>query len=181
MFPEVPYQLCQFHYLREAGRLIDEKDRHAKKELKKRVRNIRGIERKTEGRTDPDAEAIRGDCSAVRSALTDDGRPPLEASGLKLHERLSAIGNSLDAVEEKRGSRPNSSSCEGRSTKGCKRRPTCGPRFVWHSGGSTWPPTVSVWKKPPGRSSARSWAGCWGPCGGIGHRRAIGKGRWITS
>ena len=28
--------------------------------------------------------AIRGYCAAVRSALTDDGRPPLEAPGLKL-------------------------------------------------------------------------------------------------
>jgi hypothetical protein len=102
VFPGVPHQLCQFHYLREAGRLIYEKDRHAKKELKKKVRNIRGIERQTEGRTDPEAEVIRGYCSAVRSALTDDGRPPLEASGLKLHERLSAIGKSLDTVEKKK-------------------------------------------------------------------------------
>ncbi len=110
VFPKVPHQLCQFHYLREAGRLIYEKDRHAKKELKKKVRNVRGIERRTEGRTDPEAEVIRGYCSAVRSALTDDGRPPLEASGLKLHDRLSAIGNSLDRVEEKRGYRPNCNS-----------------------------------------------------------------------
>lgn len=108
VFPGVPYQLCQFHYLREAGRLIYEADRHAKKELKKKVRNVRGIERQTESRTDPEAEAIRGYCSAVRSALTDDGRPPLEASGLKLHERLLAIGTSLDTVQEKRGSRANS-------------------------------------------------------------------------
>jgi hypothetical protein len=107
VFPGVPYQLCQFHYLREAGRLIYEKDRHAKKELKKKVRGVRKIERRAEGRTDPEAEAIRGYCSAVRSALTDDGRPPLEASGLKLHERLSAIGKSLDSVGEKRGCRAN--------------------------------------------------------------------------
>ena len=118
VFPEVPHQLCQFHYLREAGRPIYEKDRHAKKELKKSVRDIRGIERETEGRTDPDAEAIRGYCSAVRSALTDDGRPPLEASGLKLHERLTAIGDSPDAVAEKRGSRANSGGCGDRSRKG---------------------------------------------------------------
>lgn len=110
VFPGVPYQLCQFHYLREAARPIYEADRHAKKELKKKVRGVRKIERQTESRTDPDAEAIRGYCSAVRSALTDDGRPPLEASGLKLHERLSAIGKSLDRVEEKRGSRANSGS-----------------------------------------------------------------------
>ncbi len=108
VFPGVPYQLCQFHYLREAARPIYEADRHAKKELKKKVRGIRKIERQTEGRTDPEAEAIRGYCSAVRSALTDDGCPPLEASGLKLRERLSAIGKSLDTVEEKRGSRANS-------------------------------------------------------------------------
>ena len=109
-FPDVPYQLCPFHYLREAGRLIYEADRHAKKELKKKVRGIRKIERGVEGRTDREAEVIQGYCSAVRSALTDDGRPPLEASGLKLHERLSAIGESLERVEEKRGSRGNSTS-----------------------------------------------------------------------
>jgi hypothetical protein len=110
VFPEAPYQLCQFHYLREAGRPIYEKDRNAKKELKKKVRGIRAIERQTEGRTDAEAEVIQGYCSAVRSALTDDGRPPLEASGLKLHERLSAIRKSLEHVEEKRGCHANCSS-----------------------------------------------------------------------
>ena len=105
VFPGVPYQLCQFHYLREAARPISEADRHAKKELKKKVRGVRKIERQMEGRNDPEAEVVRGYCSAVRSALTDDGRPPLEASGLKLHERLSAIGQSLERVEKKGGSR----------------------------------------------------------------------------
>jgi Transposase IS66 family len=107
--PDVPHQLCHFHYLREAARPIYEADRHAKKELKKRVRGVRPIERQVEGRTDPEAAAIRGYCDAVRSALTDDGRPPLEASGLKLQERLSVVTASLDRVAEKRGSRKNSS------------------------------------------------------------------------
>lgn len=89
--PRVAHQLCHFHYLREAAKPIYEADRHAKKELKKRVRGIRPIERQVEGRTDQEAQAIRGYCSAVRSAITDDGRPPLQASGLKLHGRLSAI------------------------------------------------------------------------------------------
>jgi hypothetical protein len=105
--PGVPHQLCHFHYLREAARPIYEADRHAKKELKKKVRTVRGVERRTEGRTDPEAEVIRGYCSAVRSALTDDGRPPLEASGLKLHARLTAIAGSLGRAEEKGGSRPS--------------------------------------------------------------------------
>lgn len=103
--PGVPHQLCQFHYLREAARPIYEADRHAKKLLKKRVRGIRPIEREMEGRADEGAEAVRGYCAAVRSAITDDGRPPLKASGLKLHERLSQIDASLDRVAKKGGRR----------------------------------------------------------------------------
>jgi hypothetical protein len=103
--PEVPHQLCHFHYLNEAAKPIYEADRHAKKELKKRVRGVRPIERNLEGRDDPAATVVRGYCAAVRSTLTDDGRPPLEASGLKLHDRLRAITLSLERIE-KRGPCP---------------------------------------------------------------------------
>lgn len=128
--PDIPHQLCQFHYLREATRPLYEADRHAKKELKKQVRGVRAIERSVEDRlTDkvkpqanlkfshgaqrqrhqeyPDTEsarAILGYCLAVRSALTEDGPPPLCAPGLKLHERLQAIHTSLERVAIKRGS-----------------------------------------------------------------------------
>jgi hypothetical protein len=105
--PGVPHQLCHFHYLKEAAHPIYEADRHAKKELKKQVRGIRPIERQLEGRQDSDAEAVRGYCLAVRSALTDDGRPPLCASGLKLRDRLESIQASITRVAEKRGCRRN--------------------------------------------------------------------------
>src|SRR6185503_16608607 len=101
--PGVPHQQCHFHYLREAARPIYEADRHAKKELKKKVRGVRAIERRVEQRSGAEAEVVRGYCSAVRSALTDDGRPPLEASGLKLQERLTAMAASLQRVAEKGG------------------------------------------------------------------------------
>jgi hypothetical protein len=114
--PEVPHQLCHFHYLREAAKPIYEADRHAKKELKKCVRGVRPLERQLASRTDPEAAIIQGYCSAVRSALTDDGRPPLVASGLKLHDRLSTISQSLDRLGKKGpcpshspGCRPSSS------------------------------------------------------------------------
>lgn len=106
--PGVPHQLCHFHYLREASLPIYEADRHAKKELKKRVRGIRVIERTVEPRGDEEAEVVRGYCAAVRSALTDDGPPPLSASGLQLHERLTEIQDSLERVE-KRGLYPSRS------------------------------------------------------------------------
>ena len=103
----VPHQLCHFHYLREAAKPIYEADRHAKKELKKRVRGVRPIERSVEGRDDMEAVAVRGYCAAVRRSWTDDGRPPLAAPGLKLKGRLEAVVESLDRVEGKRGSRRN--------------------------------------------------------------------------
>lgn len=99
--PEVPHQLCHFHYLREAALPIFEADRHVKKELKKQVRGIRPIERAVEGRDDLEAEAVRGYAAAVRSALTDDGRPPLVPAGLRLRTRLEAIAGSLRRVEQK--------------------------------------------------------------------------------
>jgi hypothetical protein len=99
--------LCHFHYLREAAKPFSEAERHAKKELKKQVRGVRPIERELEGRTDEEAEAVRGYCLAVRSALTDDGLPPLSAEGIKLEERLQAITDSISRVAEKRGFPPN--------------------------------------------------------------------------
>ena len=101
----VPPQLCHFHYLREAATPVYEADRHIKVQLKKQVRGIRPIERTVEGREGGEAEAIRGYCAAVRSALTDDGRPPLEACGLRLQGRLAAVAASLDRVAAKGGSR----------------------------------------------------------------------------
>jgi hypothetical protein len=98
VLPGVPHQLCQFHDLREAGRPIGEADRHAQKELRKRVRGVRPIERAVEDRTDPEAEVIRGYCAAVRGALGDSGHPPLDAGGLQLQQRLSAMAASLDRV-----------------------------------------------------------------------------------
>lgn len=101
VLPDIPHQLCHFHYLREAAKPVYEADKHAKKELKKHLRGVRPIERAVEKRNDVEAEAIRDYCLAVRSSLTDDGRAPLEASGLKLHERISAIVASFARISEK--------------------------------------------------------------------------------
>jgi hypothetical protein len=106
--PEGPHHLCHLHSLPEAAKPLSEADRHAKKVLKKSVRGVRPLARAVEGRTDPEAEVIRGYCSAVRSALTDDGRPPVAAAGLQRHDRLTAMTQSLERVE-KRGPCPRPS------------------------------------------------------------------------
>lgn len=99
--PEVAHGLCHFHYLREAAKGIYAADRHAKKELKKRVRGVRELERTVTDLDAPMTGIVQGYCQAVRSALTDDGRPPLDATGIRLQQRLSAIEQSLKRVEKR--------------------------------------------------------------------------------
>ncbi len=100
VFPDVPHQLCHCHYLREAAKLVFAADRHAKKEVKQRVRGIRPIERAVEERDDGAAAIVRGYAVAVRSALTDAGHPPLDAPGRRLQERLTKIVERLQRGEE---------------------------------------------------------------------------------
>jgi hypothetical protein len=102
VFPEVPHQLCQFHYLKDAIDPLYEADRHAKTLLKKQLRGVRPIERALEEHKTPENEAIRGYCLAVRASLTDDGHSPLQASGLKLYDRITQVSDSIARVQEKK-------------------------------------------------------------------------------
>ncbi len=111
VLPDVPHQLCQFHYLKEAAKPITEADRHAKTELKKYVKGVRELEREVAAREDTAGATIRSYCLAVRAALADDGKPPLLLAGLTMYERLSAIQTSLDRVAQKGGCQPSWYAC----------------------------------------------------------------------
>jgi hypothetical protein len=102
VFPDVPHQLCQFHYLKDATKLLYEADRQAKTELKHHLRGVRPIERALEEHSTPENEAIRGYCLAVRAALPDDGRSPLQPSGLKLYDRVIQVSDSIARIQEKK-------------------------------------------------------------------------------
>jgi Transposase, Mutator family len=101
--PGVPHQLCQFHFLREAALPVFEADRHAKVQLKAQIRGVRRLERAVEGHDDAGAQVVRGYCAAVRSAITEDGRAPLAASGLALQGRLTKVAASLERATAKGG------------------------------------------------------------------------------
>ncbi len=143
VLPGVPHQLCHFHYLKEVAKPITAADSQAKTELKKYVRGVREIERSVAPRVDEAAAVVRGYCLAVRSALADDGKPPLQLPGLVLHDRLQTIQRSLDRVLAKRGDQLNWS--------GCVRpwQPVCLPL---RGGGCQSAP-------PPAGSSG--WQQCW--------------------
>ncbi len=102
VFPDIPHQLCHFHYLKDAIKPFYEADRHAKTLLKKQLRGVRPIERALEERPTAENDAIRDYCLAVRASLTDDGRSPLEASGLRLHDRITQVSDSITRVQGKK-------------------------------------------------------------------------------
>jgi hypothetical protein len=171
--PGVPHQLCHFHYLREAAKPVYEADRHAKKELQKQVRGVRPLERQLEARTDPAAQAVRAYCLAVRSALTDDGLPPLCASGLRLQDRLQAIQASIARVTAKRGTWWSWGGWRACSPAAWPPRLTCGRRFAPPIAGCTRPPTCSPTRSSSvSNTSAERTAGSWPRCRGSAPRPA---------
>ena len=135
LLPDVPYQYCQYHYLKDIAKPIVDADRKLKMELKKSMRGLREVERKIEqvekkavktARTDnevqPDdsdieagevslleAQVAKGYVSAVRALLLEDGEPPLELPGMIIYERAQAIQASLArCLTKKRASSPSS-------------------------------------------------------------------------
>ena len=128
VLPGIPHQLCQYHYLKEASKPILAADRHAKTEFKKYVRGVREVERKVAKREDPEADVVRSYCLAVRSSLSDEGKPPLQLPGVLMHDRLTAIVASLERVQQKGGLQPSWSSFRTWWDEGCLPRPPCGHR-----------------------------------------------------
>jgi hypothetical protein len=109
LWPGTPHQLCHFHYLREASRLMYEADRAVKVAVRKviqpRVRDLRQqLERGT-----PPGDAVEGAQLAVlaeyavgvQTAVNSDGTQPLHYAGVAMDTALSAIATSLDAVAKK--------------------------------------------------------------------------------
>ncbi len=161
VLPEVPHQLCQFHYLKEVAKPITAADHHAKTELKKYVKGVRELERSVAPREDQEATLIRGYCLAVRSALADEGKPPLQLPGLLMHERLTAIAASLERVQQKGGCPPNWLSCGWWWGAACLPRPPCGRRCRLPTAGSSRQRTCSPMRT--GRMRQR-WQRRYEPC-----------------
>jgi Transposase, Mutator family len=138
--PNIPHQLCHFHYFREAATPVFAADRHAKNELKKHVRGIRPIERALEERDDAAATLVRGYAVAVRSALSDDGLAPLDAAGLRLHQRLRKIVQSVQRVEEKGADQPNSPRSSSGLSAAWQKPLDCASQFAGPTSGSLRPP-----------------------------------------
>jgi hypothetical protein len=120
-WPDVPHQICQFHALREAGRLIYNADHRVKTDMRIRMQQktheyrqnlhtrLREAEEKKEGKEQESAQLhiLEHYAAMVEGALNIDGRKPFGYAGLQMQEALNKIQTSLEKLEKGGSGKPN--------------------------------------------------------------------------
>jgi hypothetical protein len=112
VFPGVPHRYCSNHFLRDLAKPVLETDGHAKVEMRKKVRGLRGIEKdilarkKIGGKRKKDAreQVVMDYCAATRGVLNDDQGGPINPPGLRMAKGLKEIQASIKKnVDAKKG------------------------------------------------------------------------------
>lgn len=118
LWPDIPHQTCQFHYLREAGRPIFDEDRKIRTGLRKDIQNkLRESRRPTQRRLQElkgqnelnqtskleqdQLEILEDYALSIQTALNFDGSLPFDYPGLKGYGSLEEIEESLKLVSKK--------------------------------------------------------------------------------
>jgi hypothetical protein len=115
LWPDVPHQTCQFHYLQEAARPIFEVDRgmraQMRKSLTEKLRPLRPqIERRLQSIAQEETEEARIEqqqlhiisdyVGAAQSSCHLTGKLPFDYPGLKGYQSLDALDQSLEHVKK---------------------------------------------------------------------------------
>jgi len=116
LWPEVPHQTCQFHYLREASRPIYDVDRSLRTAMRKTIgtrlkktRNQMGHQlRKAQETADlvnegeqEQLQVLADYALGIVTALNLEGNQPFEYAGIAAFEALEEIEGSLEQLEKK--------------------------------------------------------------------------------
>lgn len=108
--PGTPHQLCQLHYVKNLAKPLTKEDRKLRRELKTGARGLRQIERDIREAGSPggelcseDAQSLLDICTAVRSVLKDNAKPPFEPPGLRLFERLVELQKAVTVMGREKG------------------------------------------------------------------------------
>jgi len=111
LWPTIPHQLCQFHYLREASQPVYEVDRGLRKEIRKAIQQpVRAVREQLERQvtasvaTDPtEAEqlTVLGEYAlAIQTALNLEGQQPFKYASLAVDDALRDVATSLEQLEK---------------------------------------------------------------------------------
>ena len=113
LWPEVPHQVCQFHAIREAGRLIYNADHRTKTDLRIRMqqkthefrqhlhKRLREALEEKEKREQEirQLQLLEEYAAMVEGAINSESRSPFQYGGLAMQEALIRIEDSLARLE----------------------------------------------------------------------------------
>src|SRR5262245_39500274 len=114
LWPTIPHQICQFHYLREASRPMYELDRSLRTQIRKAIQHpVREVRAQLDRHraklacAEPSAEettrqlhVLDDYALAVQTALNLDGQQPFHYASLAVDEALAEIASSLSRLSK---------------------------------------------------------------------------------
>lgn len=114
LWPNTPHQICQFHALREAGRLIYNADHRVKTDMRIRMQEkthayrhdlhtrLREAEEKKEEKEQEikQLQILEEYAATVEGALNLESQAPFQYGGLAMQEALTRIEASLEKLEK---------------------------------------------------------------------------------
>ncbi len=104
VFPRVPHQLCQLHFIQNLAEELRSADQDLRGDLRKPFRALRPIERsiQTEAKSGElgsgQQKAMKDLCAALHSILKDNGKAPFNPPGLKLYGKLLRLRKTLEKL-----------------------------------------------------------------------------------
>ena len=101
LLPDVPYQLCHYHYLDDISAGLEDKDRELKTKLKKGIRDIRTVERRIEKMEDSAEKDVLNDFTiAIRTTALQKSVYPFKCGGIRIYDQLIDIEATLMACQK---------------------------------------------------------------------------------
>jgi hypothetical protein len=114
LWPDIPHQICQFHYLREASRPMYEVDRGLRTQIRKAIQHpVREVRQQLDRHraklacADPSGvdaatqlQLLDDYALAVQTALNLDGQQPFHYASLAVDEALTEIASSLERLSK---------------------------------------------------------------------------------
>jgi hypothetical protein len=122
LWPDVPHQSCQFHYLQEAARPIFEVDRAARAKMRKtiteklrplrpqiarRIQSIAEVQTEEAQNERQQLQIMADYVVAAQASCHMDGKLPFDYPGLKGYQALDALDQSLEHVKKEQKEQRN--------------------------------------------------------------------------
>ena len=101
LLPDVPYQLCHYHYLDDISVGLEDRDRKLKTKLKNGIRDIRIVERRIQKMEDSEEKDVLNDLTiAVRTTALHKSVYPFDCGGIRIYDQLMDIESTLMACQK---------------------------------------------------------------------------------